>query len=180
MKYILNGVQTERLNFRLLMASDYDEWLPFFHNAQAIEFVGLDKDKTPEELCAYWLAKGQKRYDEDTGGMNVLIDKITGHMIGQSGLLIQQVEGEELTEIGYSLLPNHWGKGYATEAARKLKEWAFKNTSRNQLISIIHTANAASARVAQKNGMKLWKHVPNYQDLSVDVYRITRDEWSTT
>lgn len=72
------------------------------------------------------------------------------------------------------------GKGYATEAARKLKEWAFKNTSRNQLISIIYTANAASARVAQKNGMKLWKHVPDYQGLSVDVYRITRDEWSTT
>lgn len=177
MRYLLDGQETERPLFRLLEANDYDDWLPFFYNEQAINFVGLDAQKTPEELCKFWMEKCQNRYEEDRGGMNVLIDKETGKMIGQCGLLLQQVEGDEFLEIGYSLLPDYWGNGYATEAAIKLKSWGFQNTDWPQLISIIHTENIGSENVAKKNGMSNWKFLPEYNGLAVNIYRIKRDEW---
>ena len=51
------------------------------------------------------------------------------------------------------MLPNHWGKGYATELAMHMKRFGLENKVSDKFISIIHQENEASMNVARKNGM---------------------------
>ena len=62
-----------------------------------------------------------------------------------------RVEGDEV-EVGYLFLPEAWGHGYATEAARALLQWAFDTLDLNRVQAETDTRNAASARVLEKLG----------------------------
>ena len=103
--------------------------------------------------------------------MNVLINKKTNELVGQCGLLVQTVDEIKELEIGYSILPNHWRKGYATEAARKCKAYAKKNNFAESLISTIHIDNIPSQKVAINNGMSLDKTTV-YDHNPVHIFRI--------
>ena len=108
--------------------------------------------------------------------MNVLIDKATNEFIGQCGLLVQEVDGAEELEIGYSILPRHWNKGYATEAAIKCRDFAFSNAFKDSLISIVHIENFKSEKVALKNGM-IKIHQTIFKESPVNIFRINKVDW---
>jgi RimJ/RimL family protein N-acetyltransferase len=178
MKYLLNGQASERLNFRLLEESDFETWLPFFENKSVASFLAMDPTKSKEKLCEFWFEKIFNRYNNDLGGMNVLIDKTTNEFVGQCGLLVQEVEEQTRLEIGYSLLPAHWGKGYASEAAIKCKEFAFDNNFTDSIISIIHPENTPSEKVALNNGMTLHKNIDGqFHGMPANLFQITKEEY---
>lgn len=63
-------------------------------------------------------------------------------------------------DIGYHLLPSHWGKGYATEAARAMIRWCFANRDLNRVEADCTDGHTASERVLLKCGFKvegLWR-----------------------
>lgn len=175
MKYLLIQEETERLKFRLLNESDFNDWLPLF-NENIAQFLGMQAIKTPKEQCEKWFELAKNRYDNDLGGMNVLVDKISNRMVGQCGLLVQTLDDKTEIEIGYSILPEFWNKGYASEAAQKCRDYAFENNIADYLISIIHVNNVKSEKVAINNGMKIWK-TTEFKEMPVNVYRITKEEW---
>ncbi len=177
MKYTLSGEETQRLKFRLLQRNDYTEWMPLFNDKDTPRFLGMGHLATSKEQCDLWFDKSLARHENGTGAMNVLVDKQTGKMIGQCGLLVQEVEGATLMEIGYAILPLYSGKGYASEAAKKCRDHAFTHGYANELYSIIHTENHGSIKVAEHNGMRIFKTLPDYRGMPVYLYRITHDEW---
>jgi len=174
MKYLLEGQETERLQFRLLEPEDFDSWIPLFYEPNVPKFLGLDPKLSERELCDLWFNKVFDRYQDNLGGMNVLIDKKTDQLVGQCGLLVQTVENQERLEIGYSILPKFWNQGYATESARKCKEFAFENRFTDSLISIIHVDNISSEKVALNNGMTLEKKLESYKGNPVNIFRIDK------
>ena len=174
MIHVLDGHQTARLSFRLLKEEDFDLWLPLFEEAEAARFLGMDPTKPARELCQLWFDKIFHRYENDLGGMNVLIDTKTNQLVGQCGLLVQTVEEEQRLEVGYSILPAYWGKGYASEASQKCKHHAFTEGLTDSLISIVHIDNIGSARVAQKNGMTIEKTLEDYKGMPVNIYAVSR------
>lgn len=176
MKYLLINQESERLRYRLLNENDFDLWLEFFNEEGIEQFIGMDDIPTPELRNKEWFNKVKSRYNDDTGGLNALIEKETGEFIGQCGLLIQELDGVNELEIGYSILKQHRNKGYATEASQKCRDYAFEKRFTEHLISIIHEDNTYSKKVALNNGMKLWKKT-TFWEMSVEVYRITREEW---
>lgn len=180
-KYLLEGQQSERLYFRKLEESDFENWLAFCSDPSSLEYMLIAKSvpEDPAIRCRMWFDKIFNRYENNLGGLNVLIDKNTNEFIGQCGLLIQTVDEIEEMEIGYSIMPRHRKKGYALEAAKKCKDFAFENNLRESLISTIHIDNANSAKVAIANGMKLDKKTI-YSDNPVDIFRIFRNEWMKT
>lgn len=177
MKYTLENQETERLQFRLVQKEDFDMWLPLFENVEVVKALGFDTSLLPKEICKLWFDKTFERYKNGTGGLNALIDKNTNEFVGQCGLLIQTVENEQQMEIGYSILPKFWRKGYAFEAANKCKNYAFENNWSNELISIIYIENIGSEKVALKNGMKLEKHLESYKGIPVNIFIIEKKDW---
>lgn len=172
MNYLLSNQKSERLMFRIVSKDDYNTWLPLFKEEHVTKFLGMPKGLSQTEQCDFWFDKVFHRYDNNLGGMNALIEMSTKEFIGQAGLLIQNIEDEERLEIGYSILPKFWNKGYASEAAIKCKEFCFENNLSDNLISMMHVDNFGSEIVARKNGMTFEKHVDEYK-----VYSITKALW---
>jgi ribosomal-protein-alanine N-acetyltransferase len=92
------------------------------------------------------------------------------------GLLTQLVEDKKEIEVGYSILPEYWGRGYATEAARFFRDFGFEQENLEQIISVIDIRNIASQKVAEKNGMRINRQI-KYYDLDVFIYQIAFGEW---
>ena len=175
MNYLLSGTQTKRLLFREIQWTDFDAWLEFHQDPRtSIHWVWDKKD--PETECKLWYEKQFNRYAHDKGGMNALIEKDTGKLVGHCGLLVQTVDDQTELEIGYSLLPAFWNKGYAAEAATHCRDYAFQQELSESLISIISLSNTPSQRVAIKNGMYVDKQT-TYAGNAVKIFRITKADW---
>lgn len=175
MAYLLHGAKTERLTFREIQLSDAADWLPFFEDPKSHQhWKGNYSD--PKTECSQWYDYQLARYKNQLGGMNALILKETGQLVGHCGLLVQQVDNIQELEIGYSLLPSFWGLGLATEAARKCRDIAFSEQWSPSLISIISLSNLPSQQVALKNGMRPEKQT-HYKGNEVIIYRMHRQDW---
>jgi ribosomal-protein-alanine N-acetyltransferase len=90
-------------------------------------------------------------------------------------LVRQSVDGADEIEIGYHVRRDLWGQGFATEAARACCDFGFANLEADRLISLIRPENLASRRVAEKNGMTIWKETIRANLLHY-VYAIKRDQ----
>jgi len=176
MKYILEGQETERLKFRLLKESDFDEWVELFTDNDVSKVLGMDKIGTPKEQCEKWFEWTFDRYKNNLGGQNILINKSTNKIIGQSGLLVREIDGIKEIEVAYSILPSFRQKGFATEASQKCRDYAFENNFSKRLISIINTKNPNSAKVALNNGMQNDRTI-DFHGNQVNIYQITIDQW---
>ena len=149
-----DNLDTERLTTRFLTQGDRHLWAKFLGDKECIEFFPKADFKTPSDRAEFWIDKQINRYKENRYGLQALINKSTGEFIGQCGLLLQDVDGVKELEVGYHIFKNHWGKGYASEAAKFFKDYGFKNKQAESIISIIHPDNVRSQNVAIKNGMQ--------------------------
>jgi len=169
-KYLLENQESERLLYRKVAVTDFEDWLPFYQNPESTRYwEGLPID--PKEACQQQFDFLFERYQKNLGGMNALVSKETGRLLGMCGLLMQKVDEQQELEIGYSILPQYWQKGYAIEAATKCKQYARQYKLAKSLISIIHVDNVPSQKVALKNGMHL-DITTVYKENPVHIYRI--------
>ena len=86
-------------------------------------------------------------------GLGVQSGRRHGALVGRAGLF--EPEGWPGFELIWMLRRQSWGKGYATEAARRILRHAFTDLGRERVISLIRPANAASIRVAERVGERL-------------------------
>jgi len=173
-----HGKTTNRLLIRKLEDPDILVWTNFFINNPSLPFLGIELDKTPEENAREWIEWQLKRYDEGKYGHHALVNKDTGEFVGQCGLLTQTVENKEEIEIGYHILPEFWGKGYATEVTKFFRDFGFEHEKLDSIISVIDIRNIASQKVAKKNGMTINRQI-KYYDLDVFIYQITKNDWES-
>lgn len=131
---------------------------------------------TAEECCEKWFEWTFNRYENNLGGQNILIEKSSCEIIGQAGLLVRELLGNEELEIAYSILPNYRKKRFALEAARKCKNFAFENNFHERLISMIIPENIISKKTAEKNGLKFKEQIVFHEQL-FDLHEITKDKW---
>jgi len=105
-----------------------------------------------------------------------IIHLADNRLIGYCGFFHQEVDGTEEIEIGYRLDPDYWSGGLATEAARAVRDHAFRDLKLQRVISLIHPDNAPSRRVAEKIGMNLEKKTV-FRGFPTLVFAITREQW---
>lgn len=103
----------------------------------------------------------------------------TGRMIGQCGLTWQEADGRTVLEVGYLFSQAYWHRGYATEAARACRDFAFDTLGAKTVYSIIRDTNAASRAVALRNGMhRVGGFVKHYRGVEMphDVFAVSAPE----
>ena len=149
-------LETERLTFRELTFNDVDDLLKVLSDPEAMKFYPKPFDR---QMTQEWIEWSIQRYAQHGFGLWALILKENGDLIGDCGLVLQEVDSIEEVEIGYHVRRDLWGQGLATEAAQACRDYGFNQLDFDKLISLINPANIASRRVAEKTGMSLIKEV---------------------
>jgi ribosomal-protein-alanine N-acetyltransferase len=165
---------TERLRLREFVPEDAGALAEVLCDAETMRYYPARFDQAAVEE---WIARNSRRYAANGHGLWAMIEKATERLVGDCGVTLQTVDGLEEFEVGYHLNRACWGRGYATEAARACRDWAFQNRKPAYVISLIRPENLPSRRVAERNGMHLWKEII-WRDLPHVVYRIGREDVS--
>ena len=143
-------LETKRLYLREMNPSDFNSLCRILQDEKAMyAYEGAFSDQEVQE----WLDRQIYRYQKWNFGLWAAVLKETDKMIGQCGLTMQQWKDQEVLEIGYLFERSHWHQGYATEAAKACKQYAFEKLNASEVCSIIRDSNTASQNVAMRNGM---------------------------
>jgi RimJ/RimL family protein N-acetyltransferase len=163
-------LETTRLRLREFTPQDVDGLLLVLSDPETMRYYPAPYDLAGVEQ---WIERNRQRYQDDGVGLWAMEPLATQELIGDCGITLQQVEGEWLYEIGYHLRRDLWGQGLATEAAVACRDWAFAHLKTDRLISLIRPENLPSRRVAERNGMTIWKEV-NWRGLRHSVYSVEK------
>jgi RimJ/RimL family protein N-acetyltransferase len=140
-------IETERLVLRELTADDVDGLLEIFGDPAAMWAYPSTKDRAQTEA---WIRWAMDSYARNGWGLWAVVRRADGRFLGDTGPMVQPVEGELVPELGYHIVRAEWGNGYATEAALASRDWFFANTQQDRLVSIVWPPNVASRRVAER------------------------------
>ena len=160
-------IQTNRLTLRLMNEDDLDDMLKIFTDENVMKSFNLKSFSRIQ--MKKWVDRNldhQKKYGY---GLFSVILKSNQELIGDCGLEHTEFKEKPCVEIGYDFLSEYWNQGYATEAAKAVKEYATEkiNIDRKLLCSFIRKNNAPSQRVSEKIGMQ---KVKEYKTNNVDYY----------
>ncbi len=147
-------VETERLRLRAHTAADFAASIPMWNDPIVTRFIG-GRPYTPEEVwqrlqryAGSWVLLGH--------GFWAIEDKATGKLIGEIGIMDAKRDmdppfGED-RELGWALLPEAHGKGYASEALQAALDWEARVLGAPCVVAMIDPDNVASIKLAEKFG----------------------------
>ncbi len=146
-------LETPRLLLRLMDSSDLDALLGIF--GDPVVMASFQTTPFSQEQMEGWMHRNLVHQDKHGYGLFSVILKSSDLLIGDCGLEHMEVGGQAAAELGYDFRSDHWNRGYATEAASAVRDYAFHTLKLPFLISLIRVGNQASRRVAEKVGMRL-------------------------
>ncbi len=158
-------LETERLYLREMTQDDFPLLCRHLQDAEVMyAYEHAYSDAEVQE----GIDKQFQRYAEHGFGVWAVILKETEELIGQCGLSMQPCEESEVLEIGYIFQKEHWHKGYATEAARACRDYAFDALGAKEVFSLIRDTNIASQNVARRIGMDIRRsYIKHYRGIDM-------------
>jgi RimJ/RimL family protein N-acetyltransferase len=144
-------LQTPRLILRMWRNEDFAAYEKMCADPDIMRYLGgrtfdrLEAWRHMAFLVGHWQLRGYGHWAVE--------EKASGKFVGRIGFL--NPEGWPGFEIGWTLARESWGKGYATEGARKALDYAFQELDKDHVISLIHPENKNSIRVAERLGETL-------------------------
>jgi len=142
-------LRTERLVLRRPVDSDLPDLVAMHDDMRMMKTLGgrQDAEQTRaglEAMLAYWEQHGFGHY--------IVTERGTGRFLGRCVLRRMVIDGAEEPEIGWSIVADEWGRGYATEAARAIMRVAFDTLGFESLVAVTLPFNDRSRRVMEKLG----------------------------
>jgi RimJ/RimL family protein N-acetyltransferase len=162
-------IETPRLALRRLRLADLDAMHAYLGDPKTMLHYPVPFSR---EFVEQGILKNVERYQTNGYGLFAVIFKASDELIGDCGLQWQEIDGQAELEVGYHFRRDHWGHGYATEAAKACINFAFQHTGVDHVISLIRPENLASRRVAEKNGLRVVRQVM-WKGLLHDIWSIT-------
>ena len=165
-------LETERLVLRMWREDDFEQYARICADPEVMRYLGgkpyscLEAWRNMAYLIGHWQLRGYGHWAVE--------EKASGRLMGRMGFL--NPEGWPGFEVGWTLGREHWGRGYASEGARRMLEYAFGEMGRDHVISLIHPENRASIKVAEKMGEKV-EGQTEVLGVPVLIYGITSDAW---
>lgn len=173
-------LETARLHLRPFAASDAPTVRELAGDARVAAPTLQIPHPYPPDLAARWIAGQTAAAAEGRFYTFALTDRSTEAALG--GITIRLEAAHDRAEIGYWLGVPHWGRGYMSEAARRVTAFGFEELGLHRIQATCLPRNPASARVLEHVGMRreglLRGYVRKdgiYEDLLM--YAILWDEW---
>ncbi len=154
-------IHTEHLILREMLAEDEDAMFELDANPEVMKYLG-GRVNTDRQKIRDIIAYVRQQYVDNGIGRWTVVEKASGNVIGWSGLKLMRetLNGHtDFYDVGYRLLPQYWGKGYATESTLAALRHGFEEMSIAEIIGITNVGNMASRRVLTKAGLR---HVEDF------------------
>lgn len=149
--------ETERLFLRPTAVEDAAFVLELLNSPKWIQNIGDRAVHSLEEAADYVRTKMLPQLESLGFGNYTLVRKTDGAKMGSSGLYNR--DGLEGVDIGFAMLPEFEGKGYAFEAANQLMQLAKEEFELSKVSGITLETNKASQRLLEKLGLKFSKMI---------------------
>lgn len=161
-------LETARLVFRPFTNADFDLLATLHRDPEVGRYMGgVWSDERIADALARFVAEQAER-----GHSKWAAFTHDGAFVGRAGVSLWPATGE--LELGYSLMPEYWGQGLATEAAQAVADWTFAHTEVSHFIAFTDLKNYSSQRVLERIGMtRQPDRDMGFGDLSA-VYRLDR------
>jgi RimJ/RimL family protein N-acetyltransferase len=175
---VIPVLTTERVVLRPFTADDLPA-LTVLHAEESFWWFPLRRGMSEDETKVF-LSRVIERYDSDGFGLEALVDRGSGTMIGWAGLAVPHFLPEILpaVEVGWRLARSSRGRGLATEAGAAAVGWGFTEGGLERIVSIYEPANTPSRRVMEKLGFtheRTTSATPRCE--TVHVMELTRPRW---
>lgn len=165
-------IETKRLFLRKVSIEDAGVILALLNEPSFIRNIGDRGVRTLENARDYIINRLIASYEKFGFGMYLVVLKDSGSPTGLCGLVKR--DGLDDVDIGYAFLPQFWSKGYATETALAVKEYAKNTIGLKRLVAITDPANEGSIRVLEKIGLEFEKMVKLSEgDIELKLYATT-------
>jgi len=174
-------LNTERLILRDFTENDWPAVLAYQREPLYLRY-NTWTDRTPEDVQSFvQMFLDHQQQKPRTKFQLAVVLKSSGELIGNCGIRKKTPETHE-ADIGYEFAPQHWGKGYATEAARAIVHFGFSELGLHRVSAECVADNVGSAHVLEKLGMKMegrLRHKQYYKDRWWDrlLFAVLKDEW---
>jgi RimJ/RimL family protein N-acetyltransferase len=147
----MKNLETERLILKPYEKSDKADFIALFTDAAVMKYVG-DGVMTNDQAEAFWHKLFERLYPQ---GFNIwaVFAKEDSRYVGHAGIYPRPTRREDW-EFVYFLNQNSWGKGFATEIARRLVKFAFEELNLPETFASVDDVHSDSIRVLEKAGMK--------------------------
>ena len=153
----MDAFTTKRLTAERLRPDHLDALIPL-HLDEAVSRT-LGGTRTAEQTAAY-VQTNLAYWDRHGFGLWIIRDR-QGQFVGRAGIRPLNVQGVQEIEIAYTFHQAYWGKGYASEIAKALRDIAFGPLDLPELVGIVLVDHWPSRKVLEKTGLILERA---YQD----------------
>lgn len=168
-------IETQRLLLRPRLREDFDAYALLIADEEVARFIGGVQGR-PMAWRSFMAMAGA--WQLEGFAMFSVIDKASGRWLGRIGPW--RPEGWPGTEVGWSLIREAWGQGYAHEAAVASIDWAFEHLGWTEVVHTIDPDNHGSIRLAERLGSRLLGPTqlpPPHADVSALLYGQSREQW---
>lgn len=160
--------ETPRLQIRHLTAADAAFTCQLLNEPSFIANIA-DRGVRSEIDAMHYLATGPiKSYRQHGYGLFLVQNSSNGQPLGFCGLLYREFLQE--TDIGFALLPQWWGRGYAYEAASAVLHFGYGRLKLKRIVGLTSAGNTASIKLLNRLGLhfeKMVKMPPAEQDVQL-------------
>lgn len=159
---ILPELETSRLTLRRFVFDDAPLVVALLNQPSFIRNIGDRGVRNVDDARRYLRDGPMTMYAQHGFGLWHTARRADGVFVGMCGLLKRDIL--PAVDIGYAFLPEHWGQGYAFEAANATVELGAREFGLERVIGVVSDHNAASIRVLEKIGMRFERMYPMHPD----------------
>ncbi|MCV6602222.1 MAG: GNAT family N-acetyltransferase [Cohaesibacter sp.] len=173
---MLPSYETERLILQPRTLDDLEDYVAMDLDPQVVKYIRPTEDE--ETHRAFLKERFAVTYEAGLGFWSVFLKNDKGHkgsFLGWVFLVPLARQGPEI-EIGYRFVQKAWGKGFASEAARSIRDHAFTQLNLEQIVAVTHPDNKGSQNVLKKLGLQQGKDRFAYDQI-LPFFALSREDW---
>lgn len=168
------NIETERLILRAANDADLDDWVAtIWADVEVMRYMPRSSDP-PDERAQKTLGFFQQLREQQNVSAWAVTRRTNGQFMGHSILAYREAFGEP--ELGYALGREFWGSGYATETARAVVRYGFKQAGVPRIFAVVFPENEPSWRILRRLGFVYERDVTHY-NLPLAYYALNRNQF---